>query len=142
MKRIARLCLLLTLFLCLRSAWADGFIVVKNPLPTDPGVPWQSPHPYTPLEISYHHVNVKIDGQIATTSVDQDFYNPNPQRLEGTYLFPIPKGAQIDKFTMEIGGRQVAAELLAADKARAIYEDIVRHIEGPRLARIRRPRRL
>ena len=61
---------------------------------------------------------MKIDGQIATTSVDQEFYNPNPQRLEGTYLFPVPKGAQIDKFTMEIGGKQVEAELLPADKAR------------------------
>src|ERR1019366_3743009 len=62
-----------------------------------------------------------------------DFYNPNPQRLEGTYLFPIPKGGQIDKFTMEIGGKQVEAELLSADKARGIYEDIVRKLKDPAL---------
>jgi Ca-activated chloride channel family protein len=65
--------------------------------------------------------------------VDQEFYNPNPQRLEGTYLFPIPKGGQIDKFTMEIAGQQVQAELLSADKARAIYEDIVRKLKDPAL---------
>jgi Ca-activated chloride channel homolog len=95
--------------------------------------PPRQPYAFAPLEITYHHVNVKIDGQIATTTVDQEFYNPNPQRLEGTYLFPVPKGAQIDKFSMEIGGRQVEAELLAADKARSIYEDIVRKLRDPAL---------
>jgi hypothetical protein len=41
-------------------------------------------------------------------------------------MFPVPKGAHIDKFSMEIGGKSVDAELLPADKARGIYEDIVR----------------
>jgi Ca-activated chloride channel family protein len=117
------------------SLFADGLIIIDE-------IHWQRmpvisqrpmPRPYAPLEVIYHHVNVKIDGQIATTSVDQEFYNPNPQRLEGTYLFPIPKGGQIDKFTMEIAGQQVQAELLSADKARAIYEDIVRKLRDPAL---------
>jgi Ca-activated chloride channel family protein len=126
---------LLLLSLTVFSAHADGFIVVE-PRPIPPGPhPW--PHPpryvFAPLEVAYHHVTVKIDGQIATTSVDEDFYNPNPARLEGTYLFPVPKGSQIDKFTMDIGGRQVEAELLAADKARQIYQDIVRKMKDPAL---------
>ena len=107
---------------------ADGFIVVTQPVHVSPGY-----IPYTPLEVSYHHVDAKIDGQICTTTVDEEFYNPNPQTLEGTYLFPIPKDAQIDKFTMEIGGKDTTAELLPADKARAIYEDIVRQEKDPAL---------
>jgi len=83
--------------------------------------------------VVYHHVDVKINGQVATTSVDQEFSNPNDQRLEGTYLFPVPKGAQIDKFTMDVGGKMVEAELLPADKARRIYEDIVRKLKDPAL---------
>ncbi len=97
-----------------------------RPLPPPPRV-------YAPLEVVYHHVNVKIEGQIAITSVDQEFYNPNPQQLEGTYLFPVPRGAQIDKFTMDIGGRMVEAELLPAARARQIYEDIVRKAKDPAL---------
>jgi Ca-activated chloride channel homolog len=123
---------------------ADGFIIVDEAhwLPRPPHQPppiWRpgpippAPRPYVPLEVVYHHVEVKIDGQIATTSVDQEFYNPNPSRLEGTYLFPIPKGAQIDKFTMDIGGKMVEAELLPAAKARQIYEDIVRKLKDPAL---------
>jgi Ca-activated chloride channel family protein len=122
---------------------ADGFIVVDS-AHWIPGPPPQrhppgwiprppQPRPYAPLEVAFHHLDVKINGQIATTSVDQEFFNPNPTQLEGTYLFPVPKGAQIDKFTMDIGGRMVEAELLSADKARKIYEDIVRRAKDPAL---------
>lgn len=139
MKRISALVVLalLSLLLPTSQSRADGLIIVDEahwlPHPHPPH-PWpQPPRPYAPLEVVYHHVNVKIDGQIATTSVDQEFYNPNNQRLEGTYLFPIPRGAQIDKFTMDIGGKMVEAELLPAAKARAIYEDIVRKLKDPAL---------
>jgi Ca-activated chloride channel homolog len=85
------------------------------------------------LDVNYVKVHTRITDQVAVTSVDQEFYNPNPARLEGTFVFPIPKGAHIDKFTMEIDGKQVEAELLAADKARRIYEDIVRKLKDPAL---------
>src|SRR5206468_4769653 len=50
-----------------------------------------------------------------------------------TYLFPLPRGAHIDKFSMDINGHQAEAELLSADKARAIYEEIVRKTRDPAL---------
>src|SRR5437016_8099851 len=112
----------------LSNARGDGFIVVERPFLVRPGH-----FPFAPLEVTSHHVEVKIDGQVAVTSVDQEFYNPYDQRLEGTYMFPVPKGAHIDKFSMEIGGKMVDAELLRADKARQIYEDIVRQMRDPAL---------
>jgi Ca-activated chloride channel homolog len=112
----------------LSDARGDGFIVVERPFLVRPGH-----FSFAPLEVASHHVEVKIDGQVALTSIDQEFYNPNDQRLEGTYMFPVPKGAHIDKFSMEIGGKMVDAELLGADKARQIYEDIVRKIRDPAL---------
>jgi Ca-activated chloride channel family protein len=109
-------------------AGADGLIVIHDPPPI------HRPHyRFAPLEVRYHHVSVEIEDQTAVTSIDQVFYNPNRQRLEGTYIFPIPKGAQIEGFSMDIGGRQVEAELLDADKARRIYEDIVRRMKDPAL---------
>ncbi len=152
MKRFLTLSALLVmtgLVLPAPEARADGFIVVDpehwrpppHPIPPPwPPYPWPPrpvppPRPYifAPLEVTYHHVNVKIDGQVATTSVDQEFYNPNPSRLEGTYLFPVTKGAQIDRFSMDIGGKQVQAELLPAEKAHKIYEEIVRKARDPAL---------
>src|SRR6478609_4895982 len=116
------------LFGVIFQAWGDGFIVVERPFLIPPGH-----FPFAPLEVSSHHVDVKIDGHVAVTSIDQEFYNPNDQRLEGIYMFPVPKGAHIDKFNMEIGGKMVDAELLRADKARQIYEDIVRRMRDPAL---------
>src|SRR6266566_2134586 len=106
----------------------DGFIVVERPIYVPP-----THFPFAPLEVTSHQVNVKIDGQVAVTSIDQEFYNPNDQRLEGSYMFPVPKDAHLDKFSMEIGGKMVDAELLPADKARQIYEDIVRKMRDPAL---------
>ena len=124
--------LVLTLGLSLLGAIyhtrGDGFIVIERPIPVPPGH-----FPFAPLEVTNHHVGVKIDGQVAITSIDQEFYNPNDQRLEGFYMFPVPKGAHLDKFSMEIGGKTVDAELLPADKARRIYEDIVRKLRDPAL---------
>jgi len=102
----------------------DGVIVIPNP----PG-----PMSLTPLAIKYHHVDVSIDGAVARTSVDQVFHNPNNTELEGLYIFPIPSGSAIDRFTMTIDGKEAEAELLDADKARRLYEDIVRKRRDPAL---------
>jgi len=106
------------------NVFADGFIVIPGPNPL--------PHAF-PLEVVYHNVDVRIDGQSAITKIDQEFFNPSPHRLEGTYIFPIPKGAIINNFTMVINGEETKAELLMADKARKIYEDIVRQMRDPAL---------
>ncbi|MFC2102881.1 VIT domain-containing protein [Bacteroidota bacterium] len=106
------------------SIFADGLIIIPRPHPL--------PTPY-PLEVVYHHVNVTINGNIAETSIAQEFYNPSDMLLEGYYIFPIPKGAVIKDFSMVINGEEVQAELLDATKARQIYEDIVRQIKDPAL---------
>jgi Ca-activated chloride channel homolog len=100
-----------------------------------PSRPFTPPRPpvWAPLETAFTKADIVVKEQLATTAIEQEFYNPNPRQLEGTFLFPIPKGAQINKFTMEINGKPVEAELLAADKAKGIYEDIVRRLKDPAL---------
>src|SRR6266496_6777761 len=156
MKR--SICSLLLFFGIIASGWSAGLIIVdethwRHVLPPDGVVPplWPPPHPrpgpwprpwpvppprvyeFCPLEVTRHQATVRINDQIAATSIEQEFYNPNPQRIEGTFLFPVPKGAQIRKFSMEIDGKPVEAELMSADKARGIYEDIVRKLRDPAL---------
>jgi Ca-activated chloride channel homolog len=141
MKRLAWLCLALCSVL---PSFGSGLIIIHDPdfwqpWPHHPPPPRVRPPHYvppvatTPLEVSYTKVEAKIKDQIASTTFDQEFYNPNSRQLEGTFLFPVPKGAHINKFSMEINGKQVEAELLAADKARGIYEDIVRKLKDPAL---------
>ncbi|MCG8571969.1 MAG: VIT and VWA domain-containing protein, partial [Spirochaetes bacterium] len=111
---------LLIIFLLIKivlSGLADGFIII-DPVP-------QLPTPF-PLEVKYHYVDVKINQSIAVTTIDQVFKNPTSRRLEGTYLFPVPENAVIQKFTMFVDGKELSAELLDKEKANQIYLDIVR----------------
>jgi len=118
-----------------------GLIIIDDrwwpgPLPPRPApMPWPHPQPhvFAPLELNSVQVHARINDQVAVTTIDEEFHNPNPSRLEGTFVFPVPRGAHLDKFAMEIDGRRVEAELLGADKARGIYEDIVRKLRDPAL---------
>ncbi|SVC12157.1 uncharacterized protein METZ01_LOCUS265011, partial [marine metagenome] len=130
-----------------RIAQGNGLIIVDKAMPRHilpphpPHPPWPPrpipPHrpirQFLPLELRSQHVEVAIKDQVAVTKLQQVFYNPSDRRLEGTFIFPVPKGARIDKFSMEVNGKMQKAELLDAKKARKIYEDIVRKALDPAL---------
>jgi Ca-activated chloride channel family protein len=122
---------ILTISLSLPSpAIADGIIIPDPPICVPGPCP---PIPISQLEIEYHHVDVTIENQIAVTHVDQVFYNPNDWEIEGTYIFPIPIGAVVNEFILWIDGEPVEGEVLEADEARGIYEEIVRQMKDPAL---------
>ena len=105
-------------------AFADGFIIIPSP-PREVS--------FIPLSIKYHNVEVNINNQVAITKVDQVFLNENNRVLEGIYIFPIPEGASISDFAMYVDGKRISSEILERDKARSIYEDIVRRMKDPAL---------
>jgi len=101
-------------------AWATGLLV-----PTDGRVP--------PLAIKYHRAEVKITDRVAVTHVDQVFVNSTDRDLEATFIFPLPKGATVDDFYLYINGKKTKGEILEKDRARNIYEGIVRRMQDPGL---------
>ncbi len=86
-----------------------------------------------PLAMVNHKVTVAIEDQVAATTVEQTFRNHTDRPLEATYLFPVPKGATVNKFAMWVDGKETAGELLDAGKARQVYTDIVRRTQDPGL---------
>jgi Ca-activated chloride channel family protein len=102
------------------TARAHGILI-----PTEKSLP--------PLAMLNHLVSVTIDNQVATTRVEQTFRNHTPRQLEATYIFPVPKGASVDKFTMWVDGKEMKGELLKADQASKIYTDYVRRTQDPGL---------
>jgi Ca-activated chloride channel family protein len=86
-----------------------------------------------PLALVSHQVEVQIDEQVATTKVTQVFRNASDRALEATYIFPVPRGASVNKFSMWVNGKEEKGELVEADKARQIYTDIVRRAQDPGL---------
>ena len=86
-----------------------------------------------PLAMLNHTVNIAIDDQVAITNIEQTFRNHTDRQLEATYVFPVPKGASVRRFSMWIDGKEVPGELVEADKARKIYTDIVHRTQDPGL---------
>ena len=110
------------------SALADGIVI-----PDMPPVPDPIPLEDSWLTIRYHRVDVTIEGQVAVTHVEQEFVNEHEWEAEGTYIFPLPEGAAVSKFTMWVDGQPIEGKILTADEARAIYEDTVRRRRDPAL---------
>ncbi len=127
MKKIS---ITFTLLIFVTGLYAGGFIIVYPPGTN--GFTSNNFNPYS-LEIRSLKVTTEIQGQIAVTTFEEVFYNPSSRNLEGWFLFPVPKGAVLKDFAMEINGKLTPAELLNAKKARKIYQDIVRQIKDPAL---------
>jgi Ca-activated chloride channel family protein len=112
-------------------SYAGGFIITSAAL-TNTIVTEKKIQDYT-LHCKKLRIDVQMDGPMAVTTVEQTFENGTAQRMEGDYFFPLPKNAVIKEFRMEMNGQMVKAEMLDAEKARQIYEDIVRQMRDPAL---------
>src|SRR3974390_2431179 len=104
-------------------AWTASIQAHGLLIPADKSVP--------PLAMVNHRVTITIDDQVATTRIEQTFRNHTERQLEATYIFPVPKGASVNKFVMWVNGKEQAGELLDAPKARQVYTDIVRRTQDP-----------
>src|SRR4051794_33508598 len=98
----------LALLLTLTPVRAAGLLI-----PEDKALP--------PLAMLDHKVTIGIEDQVAQTVVEQTFRNHTDRQLEATYIFPVPKGASVNKFSMWIDGKETKGELIEAAKARDIY---------------------
>jgi Ca-activated chloride channel family protein len=80
-------------------------------------------------------VTVTVDGtrRVARFEVEEVFRNRSGAMLEGDYLYPIPAGAVFTDFSLYMGDQELKGEVLPAEKARAIYEEIVRRKKDPAL---------
>lgn len=86
-----------------------------------------------PLTVGYHKVSVEIRDQIARTTIEESFVNHTPARLEGVFHFPLPQDASISGFGMWIGNDLVEADVVEKQRAREIFETILREKRDPGL---------
>ena len=129
MTRLYALALIAAAFLAATAtaALADGMLF-----------PVERPHstivvPDQLFTVRYHHVNVTIEDQLCTTKVDQIFHNDAGVDREGIYVFPMPEGSAITKFSMYAGEEEIVGKILTKEEARGIYESIVRRRKDPAL---------
>lgn len=97
-----------------------------------PNRSWTGP-PVRNLQLAEHLIETEIASGVARSVVTLAFANPHGTDLEGTFLFPLPRGAVVRDFEMMMGGKMVRGEVLEKDKARAIYTGIVQRAKDPAL---------
>jgi len=83
------------------------------------------------LQLVSQAATVEITGAVARTKIAQTFQNVTNQTIEGTYVFPLPEGAAVSGFAMNVNGKRTEAEILSGDKAREIYTGIVQKMRDP-----------
>ncbi|HSE46625.1 MAG TPA: VIT domain-containing protein [Gemmatimonadales bacterium] len=116
--------LALTLALLAGPAQAQGWIEIERPR-----VPGSS----TTIIRTESQVRTTIDGRIARVEVAEQFRNHGGSIAEGSYLYPLSGEAVFQNFSLWMGNQELRGEMMNADQARNIYEEIVRRQKDPAL---------
>ncbi len=116
---------LLGLFLFLLAAptplFPQGWIEPVRPLPG------------SRVERVESRVRVEVEGQVATVVVDEWFRAFGRPLAEADYLYPLPPGSAFSSFSLYQGEEELRGEVMDADRAREVYENIVRKRRDPAL---------
>ncbi len=102
------------------TAAAQGIIVDRN---------WN----FGSVQLEQSDVDIAIRNNVAHVTIDHEFRNSGRSPAEGIFLFPLPEGASVSDFKMEMNGKLVGGEVLPADEAKKIYQRIVRKNLDPAL---------
>ncbi|MGH7653934.1 MAG: VIT domain-containing protein [Gemmatimonadaceae bacterium] len=78
-------------------------------------------------------VRADLDGRVVRYEVTETYTNRGTRVGEADYLLPLPKGAAFEDLALSINGEMVTGETMNADRARGVYEEIVRKLRDPAL---------
>jgi Ca-activated chloride channel family protein len=87
----------------------------------------------TPVEIREEHVRVRVVDGVARKHVRLVMHNPNAAQIEAELFIELEPDQKVESFNVTIAGKKMEAELLQEEKARSIYEEIVRKQKDPAL---------
>jgi len=76
---------------------------------------------------------VELVDRVLRYEITETFVNRGSRVGEADFMFPLPKGAAFQDLKLSINGELVAGEMMNADRARQIYEEIVRSQRDPAL---------
>ncbi|MCD2423746.1 DUF2135 domain-containing protein [Niabella pedocola] len=75
--------------------------------------------------------DIKIIGNIATTTMRMSFYNRSSRLKEGRLTFPLPEGVSVSGFALDINGVLRKAVPVEKEKATAVFESVERRQVDP-----------
>ncbi len=78
-------------------------------------------------------VRVELVDRVLRYEITETYVNHGNRVGEADFMFPLPKGAAFQDLKLSINGEMVSGETMNADRARQIYEEIVRRQRDPAL---------
>jgi hypothetical protein len=82
--------------------------------------------PSQPLSLARLDVQVRITGFIAETTTTLTFRNDRDRALEGELVFPLPEGAAVSGYALDVGGELLDGVIVEHHEARIAFEKEVR----------------
>ena len=86
-----------------------------------------------PLGLSDLRIEARIFGSVAETTTTMTFTNPMARVMEGDLYFPLPEGATVSGYALDIGGVMVDGVAVEKHEARRVFEQVVRRGIDPGL---------
>ncbi len=86
-----------------------------------------------PTQIQSYKVDARVNGMFAEVSTEFTIYNPNQRVFEGELEFPLPDGAVISGYAIDVNGIMVDGAVVEKDKARIAFENEVKRGVDPGL---------
>jgi tetratricopeptide (TPR) repeat protein len=122
-----------TIVLFLASVADHGYMVPVAAQTVPPALMVQQDGRATPLGLARLKTEVRILGSVAETTSTMTFANPTPRAMEGDLYFPLPEGATISGYALDINGTMVDGVAVEKHEARRVFEEVVRHGIDPGL---------
>lgn len=85
------------------------------------------------VRLSKLDLDVRIAGNIATTTMTMRFCSTAPRVLEGELTFPMPEGVSISRFALDMNGHMREAVPVEKEKGQVVFENIERRNVDPGL---------
>ena len=112
--------------------------IVPRPLPP-PTIVVNTRDDEKPMTVEAYKVDAQVNGLFATVSTTITFGNPNGRVLEGELEFPLPEGASVCGYALDVDGHLREGVVVKKDEARIAFEaevklgvdpGIVEHTKG------------
>lgn len=86
-----------------------------------------------PLRIDSVQTEIAISGELAETTLTLRFRNETDRMQEGEFVMPLPAGATVSSFALEVNGKLRDGVAVEKQQARHAYETIKRQMIDPGL---------
>src|SRR5262249_62080564 len=92
------------------------------PAPTEGTLRTRDGKEIVDVPLKHTRADIRVHGVVADVEVEQTFQNPYRQKIEASYLFPLPTRSAVFGYEIRVGGRTIVGELRPRDEAVQKYK--------------------